>query len=94
MTNERNWMLRDLLPSTFNTWSRGWELDEVPGPDGLTAGAQYIFGAPRPGAVVASQAARWLANTFSVEAVVRTNDPAWRIFGEASATLGAGKLEH
>jgi hypothetical protein len=89
-TNERSWMLRDLLPATFTSWSRGWGTNEVPGPDGLTAGAQYVFGAPRPGVAVASQAGRWSTNKFSLEAVVRTNDPSWRIFGESSATLNVG----
>jgi hypothetical protein len=39
---------------------------------------------------VASQAGRWSTNKFSLEAVVRTNDPSWRIFGESSATLNVG----
>jgi hypothetical protein len=89
-TNERSWMLRDLLPATFTSWSRGWGPNEVAAPDGMSVAAQYIFGAPRPGVAVASQAGWWSTDTFSLEAVVRTNDPAWRIFGESSATLGAG----
>jgi hypothetical protein len=89
-SNERSWMLRDLLPATFDNWSRGWGPDEVAGPSGMSAVAQYIFGAPRPGVAVASQAGRWSTNTFSLEAVVRTNDPAWRVFGESSATLNVG----
>ena len=89
-TNERSWMLRDLLPTTFTSWSRGWGTNEVPGPDGLTAGAQYIFGAPRPGTAAASPTGWWSTNTFSLEAVVRTNDLSWRIFGESSANLNVG----
>jgi hypothetical protein len=89
-TNERSWMLRELLPATFTSWSRGWGTNEVAGPDGMNVAAQYIFGAPRPGVAVASRAGWWSANTFSLQAVVRTNDPSWRIFGESSATLGAG----
>jgi hypothetical protein len=86
-TNARSWMLRDLLPATFTTWSRGWGVNEAPGADGLTAGAQYIFGVPRPGAAAQSSAAGWSTNALWLEAVVRTNDPSWRIFGQASTTL-------
>jgi len=89
-TNERSWMLRDLLPATFTSWSRGWGPDEVAGPRGMSVAAQYIFGAPRPGIAPASQTGCWLTNTFSLEAVVRTNDPSWRIFGESSTTLSVG----
>jgi len=89
-TNERSWMLRDLLPATFTSWSRGWGPNEVAGPDGLSVAAQYIFGAPRPGIAVVSQTGWWSTNTFSLEAVVRTNDPSWRILGESSATLNVG----
>ena len=89
-TNERSWMLRDLLPATFTSWSRGWGTNELPGPDGLTAGAQYIFGAPRPGTAVVSPTGWWSTDTFSLEAVVRTNDLSWRIFGESSAALHVG----
>jgi hypothetical protein len=62
----------------------------VPGPDGLSAGAQYIFGAPRPGKAVVLQKGWWSTDTFSLEAVVRTNDPSWRIFGESSLALNVG----
>jgi hypothetical protein len=89
-TNERSWMLRDLLPATFTSWSRGRGPDEVAGPGGMSVAAQYILGAPRPGIAPASQTGRWLTNTFSLEAVVRTNDPSWRIFGESSTTLSVG----
>lgn len=89
-TNARSWMLRALLPAGFSQWSRGWGPNEVPGPDGMSVAAQYIFGAPRPGIAVPSQAGRWLTNTLSLEAVVRTNDSSWRIFGESSATLSVG----
>jgi hypothetical protein len=89
-TKERSWMLRDLLPDTFTSWSRGWGTNEVAGPDCMNVAAQYIFGAPRPGVAVASHSGRWLTNTFSLEAVVRTNDPCWRIFGESSAALHVG----
>jgi hypothetical protein len=89
-TNARSWMLRDLLPATFTTWSRGWGVNEAPGADGLTAGAQYILGFPRLGA--ASE--RWVAgrstNALWLEADVRTNDSSWRIFGQASTTLSPG----
>ena len=89
-SNERSWMLRDLLPATFANWSRGWGANEVVGPDGMAAGAQYIFGSPRPGIAVLSQAGWWSTDTLFLEAVVRTNDPSWRIFGQSSATLGTG----
>lgn len=89
-TNARSWMLRDLLPVTFTTWSRGWGVHEVTGPDGLTAGAQYIFGSPRPGAAAQKSTAGWSTNTLWLEAVVRTNDPSWRIFGQTSSTLAPG----
>ena len=49
--------------------------DEAAGPDGMS---------------VAAQAGRWSTNTLSFEAVVRTNDPFWRIFGESTATLNVG----
>jgi hypothetical protein len=88
--NSRNWMLRDLLPSTFTTWSRGWSANEMPGPDGLSAGAQYILGVPRPGAAAQRSTAGWSTSTLWLEAVVRTNDPSWRIFGQASRTLAPG----
>ena len=86
----RPWMLDALFPSTFGVWSRGWGPNEVAGPDGMTVAAQYIFGSPRPGSAAVSPAVRWSTNTFSLETVVRTNDPAWRIFGESSSTLNAG----
>ena len=89
-TNERGWMLRDLLPATFTSWSRGWGPNEVAAPDGMSVAAQYIFGAPRPGTAVVSQTGWWSTNTFSLEALVRTNDPSWRIFGESSAALHVG----
>jgi hypothetical protein len=62
-------------------------VNEAPGADGLTAGAQYIFGFPQPGAAAQSSAAGWSTNALWLEAVVRTNDPPWRIFGQASTTL-------
>jgi hypothetical protein len=89
-TNARSWMLRDLLPATFANWSRGCGPDEVAGPSGMSVAAQYVLGAPRPGIAPASQTGWWSTNTFSLEAVVRTNDPSWRIFGESSATLSVG----
>jgi hypothetical protein len=89
-TNARSWMLRDLLSSTFTTWSRGWSANEMPGPDGLTAGAQYILGVPRPGAAAQRSTAGWSTSALRLEAVVRTNDPSWRIFGQASSTLAPG----
>jgi len=89
-TNERSWMLRDLLPATFTSWSRGWGPNEVAGPDSMSVAAQYIFGAPRPGIAVVSQTGWWSTNTFSLQAVVRTNDSSWRVFGESSATLNTG----
>jgi hypothetical protein len=89
-TNARSWMLRDLLPATFTTWSRGWGVNEAPGPDGLTAGAQYILGVPRPGAAAQRSTAGWSTSALWLEAVVRTNDPSWRIFGQASSTLAPG----
>jgi hypothetical protein len=89
-SNARSWMLRELLPATFASWSRGWGANEVAGSDGMNVTAQYIFGAPRPGIAVVSQTGWWSTNTFSLEAVVRTNDPSWRIFGESSATLNVG----
>jgi len=89
-TNARSWMLRDLLPATFTTWSRGWGVNEAPGPDGLTAGAQYVFGSPRPGVASQRSAAGWPTNTLWLESVVRTNDPSWRIFGQTTSTLAPG----
>jgi len=89
-TNERSWMLRDLLPATCTSWSRGWGPNEVAGPDSMSVAAQYIFGAPRPGIAVVSQTGWWSTNTLSLQAVVRTNDSSWRVFGESSATLNAG----
>ena len=88
--NSRNWMLRDLLPLTFTTWSRGRSASEVTGPDGLTAGAQYILGVPRPGAAAQRSTAGWSTSALWLEAVVRTNDPSWRIFGQSSSTLAPG----
>jgi hypothetical protein len=49
--------------------------DEAAGPDGMS---------------VAAQAGRWSTNILSLEAVVRTNDPSWRIFGQTSSTLAPG----
>jgi hypothetical protein len=92
-TNARSWMLRDLLSSTFTTWSRGWSANEMPGPDGLTAGAQYILGVPRPGAAAQRSTAGWSTSALRLEAVVRTNDPSWRIFGQTSSTLAPGSWE-
>jgi len=89
-TNSRSWMLRDLLPSTFTSWSRGWGVHEVTGPDGLNAGAQYILGFPRPGAASQRSAAGWSTNALWLESVVRTNDPSWRIFGQTSTALATG----
>jgi hypothetical protein len=62
----------------------------MPGPDGLTAGAQYILGVPRPGAAAQRSTAGWSTSALRLEAVVRTNDPSWRIFGQASSTLAPG----
>ena len=89
-SNARSWMLRDLLPATFACWSRGWGPNEVAGSDGMTVAAQYIFGAPRPGIMAAPLASRWSTNTLSLEAMVRTNDPSWRVFGESSSALSVG----
>lgn len=49
--------------------------DEAAGPDGMS---------------VAAQAGRWSTSTLSLEAVVRTNDPFWRIFEQSSSTLATG----
>lgn len=89
-TNARSWMLRDLLPASFTTWSRGWSANEVPGANSLSAGAQYIFGSPRPGAAAQRSTAGWSTNALWLEAVVRTNDPSWRILGQTSTTLSPG----
>lgn len=89
-TNARSWMLRDLLPATFTSWSRGWSAGEVTGPDGMTVAAQYILGFPRPGAAGQRPTSGWTTNALWLEAVVRTNDPSWRIFGQTSATLAPG----
>jgi hypothetical protein len=62
----------------------------MPGPDGLSAGAQYILGVPRPGAAAQRSTAGWSTSALWLEAVVRTNDPSWRIFGQASSTLAPG----
>jgi hypothetical protein len=62
----------------------------VPGPDGATAAAQYTLGSPRPGVASQRSAAGWSTNALWLEAVVRTNDPSWRIFGQASSTLAPG----
>jgi hypothetical protein len=83
------WAMRELPKDAERWWSRGWGTNEEAGPDGLTAGAQYIFGASRQGVAVASQTGRWSTDTLSPEAVARTNDPAWSIFGEFSAALDA-----
>jgi len=88
--NARSSMLRNLLPSTFAAWSRGWGANEVPGPDGLTAAAQYSFGSPRPGLAADRPISGRSTQALWLEAVVRTNDLARRIFGQSSTTLAAG----
>ena len=85
--NVRSWMFRDLLPSTFAAWSRGWGANEVTGPDGSTVAEQYSFGSPQPGVAAEKPTFGQSTNTLWIEAVVRTNDPAWRIFGKFSTTL-------
>lgn len=56
----------------------------------MSAAAQYSFGSPRPGFAVEKSVGGWSTNTLWLEAVVRTNDSFWRIFGQASTTLASG----
>lgn len=66
----------------------------IPGPDGLTPLMKYAFGANAPGDTVQAPALSSTATTLALTAVVRTNDPAFVVSGEAvndlAGTWGTG----
>jgi autotransporter-associated beta strand protein len=66
----------------------------VPGPDGLSPLMKYAFGANAPGDTVQAPALSSTATTLSLTAVVRTNDAAVVVSGEAvndlAGTWGTG----
>ncbi len=85
-TNSRSWMLRELLPATFESWSRGYGASEIPG-DGQTAFGQYVFGAAFPGGAVPPSNGGMSNEFLELTAVVRTNDPSVSVFGQTADSL-------
>jgi len=85
--NVRAWMLRTNLPNSFSAWSRGYGPNDPTGPNGESAFREYTFGAPRPGAGPVRPSAGFAGNRLSLQAIVRTNDPAARVFGESTTNL-------
>jgi hypothetical protein len=86
ITNSRSWMLRELLPATFESWSRGYGASEIPGDD-QTAFGQYVFGAAFPGGAVPPSNGGMSDEFLELTAVVRTNDPSVSVYGQTADSL-------
>ena len=87
VSNSRSYMLRDIMPAGFSSWSRGRGRGEITGPAGETAFHEYLFGAPRPGAGTPRAAGQISGNLLSLEATVRTNDPTAHAWAESTTDL-------
>jgi hypothetical protein len=86
ITNSRSWMLRSLLPATFERWSRGYGASETPD-DAQTIFGQYVFGAALPGGAVPLSNGGVSGEFLELTAVVRTNDPSVAVYGQTADSL-------
>jgi hypothetical protein len=85
-TNSRSWMLRNLLPNDFQTWSRGWGAMQMPA-HGQTAFSQYVFGVAYPGGMAPAPLVGLAGEFLELTVVVRANDTTLAVYGQYSDSL-------